>query len=84
MRTIWKYVVPLEDYPEITVPRGAHLLHMDMQHGKLCAWFQTHDDERGTEVRKFRIYGTGHEVKEHNWHEATVVDGDFVWHIFVL
>jgi len=73
MQTIWKYEVPIEDYFEIMMPKGAKILTVQTQlseldHGGLvenvCIWCIFDENVSGYEKRKFRLAGTGHDIKE--------------------
>jgi hypothetical protein len=63
MTTVWKYELPIEDHVEIKMRGDAKILKCDIQKETLCIWalVETNNQE---EVRRFRIAGTGHEIKD--------------------
>lgn len=61
MITIWKFRLLLEE-TEITVPKGAKILTLQMQLGTPCIWL-TVDTKQEKEVRKFITFGTGHSIE---------------------
>lgn len=63
MKEIWKYEIPVEDYPKIEMQVDAVILKFDAQYEKPCIWCLV-DTEAGRETRKFRFAGTGHEITE--------------------
>lgn len=81
---IHKYRLPFKsemvDRVEVPVRRGRPL-HLAVQHGEIHLWAAV--DPAGSEVpTEFRLVGTGGKV-ELDWHHlGTVLDGDYVWHIF--
>ncbi len=85
MKKIWKYTLPVSDYPVISMPKGARVLSVDVQHGKVQVWALV-DPEAPTELHRFMMVGTGHCLTEKCVESmrfiGTVQMGDFVWHIF--
>ena len=82
MLTIWKFPVPLGDYPTIEMPKGAQVLHFDMQN-RLTIWALV-DPSAPKEERHFRLAGTGHPINSDGFliHLGTCFQGPFVWHLF--
>lgn len=76
--------------PEITMPEGAKILHVAMQHGKPTLWALV--DLKDTVIKhRFVIRGTGHTVPAGVDKEAAAIytgfigtffDGPFVWHMW--
>jgi len=62
MITIYKYDVPAEDYFELELPIGAQILTVQSQFGEPHIWVLG-DTEKKSEVRYFRLLGTGHDFK---------------------
>ena len=88
MRTIYKYPLPFEPDFTIDLPVGATLLHIDAQDqsqpGQLSLWAMV-DTDQPIVKKRFAIIGTGHEIPPgiHALnHFATVLVGNFVWHVF--
>jgi len=78
MRTIWKFPFEVDDNIEIEMPAKAKILHVDVQvsinHNQHligqpktfetpCMWAMVVPDNP-TEIRKFRLVGTGHPITE--------------------
>jgi len=83
---VWKYTLPLNDDTTIlNMPMHAELLHFDNQNGIPTMWVLV-DPEGGdgSEVRSFRIVGTGHKLKDDVFYYSvgTAIFGPFVWHLF--
>lgn len=62
---------------------GAKIVHAGMQNETLCIWAEVGSNP-GTEVRLFRVVGTGHGIAETAVHVATFQLGVYVWHIFEI
>lgn len=58
-RTIWKYQIKIEDTIVLSLPVGAEVLSIGVQHGEFCAWAAV---TPGSEIEDRTIYvrGTGH------------------------
>lgn len=84
MRTIWKYRLELPQ-TTVTMPANAIFCHFAAQHGWLCAWFEL-EDGSGRVVegqrRSFLLHGTGHPISAHEVYLGTLIDGEFVWHLY--
>ena len=64
MKTIWKYRIPVQDsIYEVLMPKNSELLHVGMTElmDKIWLWALVETDSP-KEIRRFRIYGTGHEL----------------------
>jgi len=100
--TIWKYELELLTHVDIEMPKGAKLLDVQMQgsqenalgflgpvDGKPCLWAMV-DSEAETEVRKFRILGTGHYYEDEPVDEYEYIgtfqmgNGELVLHLFEI
>lgn len=97
MKTIWKFPIPVQDdIIEISMPKQAEIVHVAWKAGQLCLWAIVETESikgyESTEIRKFRVRGTGHEIKPnvntgYNTYDTYVgtalVDGlPLVWHVF--
>ena len=82
---IFKEKLIRTDVQHVKMPRGAKLLDVQVQNGaapELMLWFLCDPNEE-TVKRVIQIVGTGNRiVAEVGEHVATVIDGQFVWHIF--
>ena len=87
MKEIWKYTLPLTDYPVVSMQKGARVLSVGVQHGEVQVWALV-DPEAPTELRRFMKIGTGQCMTETCVERirfiGTVQMGDLVWHIFVV
>ncbi len=84
MKKIWKFTLPVTMYPIVSMPKGARVLSVDVQHGDVQAWALV-DPQAPKELREFRMAGTGHPIKDEivSWRFiGTVQMGDHVCHIF--
>ncbi len=91
MKRIWKYDLPIQDESTIYLPQGAEVLSVQeppsaLPGEALVLWAEV-DDEAPIVQRLFKIYGTGHPIKNRepgDWYLATVqtAKGLLVWHVF--
>lgn len=82
MRSIWKFQLTAEEIP---MPEGAEVCTFEFQHGIPCIWAIV-DSDAPKAVRRFKIFGTGHELPTLGecCYVGTQQDGAFVWHLFEL
>lgn len=72
----------------VAMPKGSTIVNVGMQlHGPIMTpmlWVELSAMELMMEMREFVIYGTGHKfIKAYfQKHVGTVMDGQFVWHIY--
>lgn len=81
---VHKYRLPfhenLDDKVKIPV-RVGWLLHLGMQHGEIHIWAAV-DPSQPEVPARFRLVGTGSPI-DPDWHHlGTVMDGEYVWHVF--
>ena len=84
MKTIWKYLLPLQERPSIDMPEGAEILSVQFQREVLTMWALV-DPSKPLKARHFEIAGTGFELRDlPRRHIATVQteSQNLVWHIF--
>lgn len=60
-KKIFKYQIETLDNQTIEMPRGAEILHLDLQNNIPCIWALV-DDKNPKEKREFLVVGTGHEI----------------------
>lgn len=79
MITVWKFEV---ESSEISMPKGAEILHIDVQRETPCLWARV-DTDCEHETRTFAIVGTGHPCPS-GCHIGSFLmrGGDFVFHVF--
>jgi hypothetical protein len=84
MKTIWKYDVQPDEFA-LEMPRGTHVIGVQVQHGKPRMWALV-DPSEPVETRRFLTAGTGHELDraEELRHAGTfqMCGGDLVLHLF--
>jgi hypothetical protein len=85
MFSIWKFGLELTEVQTIYMPEGADILSVQNQNGSLCIWALL--SPTAPKVgRHFKVIGTGHKIEtlaDHKW-IATVIQDQFVWHIFEI
>lgn len=59
MHRIFKYELEITDLAAVSMPAGAKLLCVQMQHGVPQIWALV-DERRPAVARRFRVVGTGH------------------------
>jgi len=82
---IWKYSLGPTPNHTLSMPKGAEVIQADIQHGEFFIWAIIPDTEAEKENRFFLIAATGgpedsRTTKES--HISTIMDGDYVWHVF--
>lgn len=61
------------------------LVGIDPASGRVAIWVEHKNPDHMTpvhQVREFRIFGTGHDVPHRFEHVGSVIDGQYVWHVF--
>lgn len=81
---VYKYELPLEDMVRIEMPVGAEVLTVQTQHGVPQIWALVRPGR--TEVRRFRVAGTGHNISVAGPYVGTfqLHGGGLVFHVFDL
>ena len=85
MRQIHKFVIPVAEKFEFSMPTGATLLGIHEQGDRACLWALV-DPNAPPRKRHFRVYGTGHDIL--NVHSLVFIgtfllqEGTFVGHVF--
>lgn len=82
---IWKYSLGPTVAHTLSMPKGAEIIHCDVQGGEFFAWAIIPDREAEKEDRHILIAPTGgigeSRVTKEN-HINTIIDGIYVWHFF--
>ena len=85
MNTIWKYHLDLKEVNNVTMPKNAIILKVDADcNGQPTLWAQVNPDAK-KELRKFRIFGTGHPITCTNLEFIGTLQQKhigLVWHVF--
>lgn len=83
---VFKYELPVGDEVSIDMPRGAEILHVDVQNHRPYLWARV-DASAPPEARHFRFAGTGHTLDDRvGKHVGSFLmeGGHLVFHIFEL
>ena len=81
MQRVHKYELPSPSTP-LNLPRGAVLLHVAPQRGRLCLWALVTPDAP-LEMRHIVVVGTGQDLPDVPLTPiGTIFDGPLVWHAF--
>lgn len=79
---IFKYPFKIEDAPQVEIPCGHRILHVGLDPGgQPCIWALVTPEASKTKIQ-LRVVGTGHDEPEGKFLN-TIVQGPFVWHIFL-
>lgn len=84
MKAIYKFQCEIGT-DEVSMPKGAEILTVQMQMGTPCMWALIDSDEPLYEPRHFRWVGTGHAIDfDTGKHVGTIqVDhGSLIFHLF--
>lgn len=80
--TVWKYTLDLIDGPQrLDMPRNPNIVHVAMQHGRLCLWAHV-DPRMDKRPVYFEVHGTGHPIAGAAYHVGIAFQGALVWHVF--
>lgn len=85
--SIWKQDISEDHVQKFQWPRGARVIHHEIQNGKPRLWFQfPAEDREERELRVFRLYPTGVPMEEIETkrHVATFMlyGGEIVAHLY--
>ena len=84
MKTVWKYLIRLEDRYSVLMPQGAEVLHVATQGNAPFMWARV-DPEAPLESRWFDVAGTGHPLSATNSAKhlgSFMYAGGLVFHVF--
>ena len=87
---IYKYQFPGPgDVVEINMPLGALCLTVQVQREQPCIWAMINETEKRTEIKKFMVAGTGHDLtfppgESRYIGTFQLVGGSLVYHVFEL
>ena len=85
MRKVFKYDIPVDDRPSVSLPKGAQILSIGAQGLNIKLWALVDPAETVIEVHQLRVAGTGHVVVDSDLaFLGTVIfhDGALVFHVF--
>lgn len=88
MKTIWKYPFKSNAWNTLTMPKGAQVLKLAIQHGRPTIWALV-ETVGPTEDREFGIFATGEQIHAREGQlrfidTFFVDDGNYVFHVFEL
>jgi len=90
-KIIFKYDLPLQildenDALSVSMPRGAKVLHVAEQTGRLCAWALVDPAQKAVSPVRFAVHGTGHPFDHSGDYVGTalLLGGRLVLHVFLL
>lgn len=86
MLKVYKYPVPMGDYFEVELPRGAQVLKVEDQDGHPRLWALV-DPTAPHTIRRFRFAGTGHPISDPSSNlrfinTFQIAAGALIFHIF--
>jgi len=84
-KTIWKYELPFPE-TQLQMPMGAQVLDVQVQNDTPCIWALV-DQKLKLEIRKFKFFGTGHEIdsfitKQNYVGTFQLREGLLIFHLF--
>ena len=82
-QTVYKYSLRIHDEQVVLLPKGAKILTVQGQHGRICLWALV-NHVHGVEPRTILIRGTGHDFPEVGRYISTfqMENGELVFHVF--
>ncbi len=89
-KSIWKFKLKTTDRQFITMPVGAEILTVQVQHDEPCIWALVDLDQKMESHRVIEVFGTGHTISRDNKGERKYIGayqlegGVFVGHVFEL
>lgn len=86
MKKIYKYQVLIADESELELPERAKILTFQAQNDEAYIWAIIDTDIKTIEKVKFRMFGTGHSIREIDGLKyigtIQIYNGSLVWHLF--
>jgi hypothetical protein len=87
VRTIWKYKLQeTANIQQFDIPFPATVCHVGIDaDGLLCVWVEIKDTD-SVHVRQWqlRIHGTGSAIEPDDSFLASVRQGSYIWHVFIV
>ena len=81
-KTIYKFLIPIEDYTELSLPTGSIPRAVAALYDNIAVWVEL-DPTLPLIPYRFSVYGTGHRIHADNeTYVGTVFDGKYVWHVY--
>lgn len=85
MLTIHKAVIPISDFPIITVPYGSYMLYAREQHNQMCVWYIC-DPSQIDGAFHLAVVGTGNPLPSVGRYLGSchLNNGQLVFHVFEM
>lgn len=81
MKTVYKY--PMNTYDTLVPPIGKVVHFGNDPKDTLCVWIEVDLASQHRVARQYlETFGTGHKIPDEAEHQASCVDGNFVWHLY--
>ena len=87
MTTIYKHQLKITDRQNVSMPFGAELLSVQVQHNEVCLWAKVESNNHPQD-RTIEIFGTGNPIYEDMGVSRKFIgtvqthEGALVWHVF--
>ena len=81
MKTIYKYTLKFDCSNQILMPKDSLVIKFAIQNNQPCIWAIV-DTDSIYENRIFSVVGTGWQIENNMRYIDTILDGQFVWHLF--
>jgi hypothetical protein len=79
---VWKFAIPLtSERTLLEIPHEAEFVHAEMRPSEIWVWAVVNPDAPKERIGFF-VVGTGHLIPADSYWCGTVLDGQFVWHVF--
>ena len=83
MKTIWKYEIDVySGLATFPIPLSSRVVFVATQSPNVLTFWALVETNNLNEMREFKIFGTGSINDKGFEYMGSVVDGDFVWHLF--
>ena len=78
---IYKYPLEFGAVNILGFPERFKPVYVGEQEGQIYLWVQLEQSDPQTQIRAYRIVGTGWEMEDSSIHIGTVQIGKYVWHV---
>ena len=84
-KVVYKYEIRGDERP-IQMPADATIVHVAEQDSRLMLWAEhiLPDENTSVAVRKFSVFGTGHQIPFGAEYVGTFFNGPFVFHVYEI
>jgi hypothetical protein len=86
VKTIYKYKIETRDRQHISMPKGAEILTIQVQHGEPHIWVLV-ETNGGEVMRTIDVFGTGNPIYDPDGSRRYIgtyqlYDGELIFHVF--